>query len=250
MEQAGSSSGSIAPGMVEPRSVEAGRGLSWWTEAWALFTRSAGLWIAMALIMIVIFIVLAFIPFLGGLVISLLAPVFAGGWILAAQKVDSGGTLEIGDLFAGFRDKLTPLVVIGALLLVASLVIGLVAGVLGAGAIFGMMAGGAHQSAGGIMAGMGAGLLAILVGLALSVVAAMAVWFAPALVVLRNVAPVEAMKSSFAASLKNIVPFLIYGVLYLIAAILASIPFGLGWIILAPVLALSIYAAYRDIYGE
>ena len=31
-------------------------------------------------------------------------------------------------------------------------------------------------------------------------------------------------------------------------AIVASIPFGLGWLVLAPVVTCSVYAAYRDIY--
>jgi len=239
-----------AEGLIEPRTVDAGRGFSWWTEAWPLFTRSAGLWIVMALILIVIFIVLGLIPILGGLAISLLAPVFAGGWILAAQKVDAGGTLEVGDMFSGFRDKLSPLAVVGALLLVATLVIGVVAAVLGAGAMFGVMAGGAHQSGSGVVAAMGVGMLALLVALTLSVVAAMAVWFAPALIVLRNVAPVEAMKSSFSACLKNFLPFLVYSVLYIVAAIVASIPFGLGWIVLLPLLMLTVYVSYRDIYGD
>ncbi len=249
-ESTASSSAGASVGPIEPRTVDAGRGFAWWTEAWPLFTRSAGLWIVMAVILIVIFIVLGLIPILGGLAISLLAPVFAGGWMIAAQKVDSGGTLEIGDMFSGFRDRLSPLAVVGALLLVATLVIGLVAGVLGAGAMFGMMAGGAHQSGGGVMAAMGVGLIAVLVALSLSLVAAMAVWFAPALIVFRNLAPVEAMKASFSTCLKNVVPFLVYGVLYIVAAIVASIPFGLGWIVLLPLLMITVYVSYRDIYGD
>jgi uncharacterized membrane protein len=157
--------------------------------------------------------------------------------------------LQVADLFSGFRDRLSPLAVVGALLLVATLVIGVVAGMMGAGAILGMAAGGASQSGGGILAAMGVGMLALLVALALSLVATMAVWFAPGLIVFRNVAPVEAMKSSFAACMRNVVPFLVYGVVYIAAAIVASIPFGLGWIVLLPLLMLTIYVSYRDIYG-
>jgi hypothetical protein len=250
MHEPAAASAGAAEGPVEPRVVDAGRGFAWWTEAWPLFTRSAGLWIVMGLILIAIFVVLGFIPLLGGLAISLLAPVFAGGWLLAARKVDTGGVLQVGDLFGGFRDRLSPLAVVGALLLVATLIIGVVAAVMGAGAMFGMAAGGAHHSGGGILAAMGVGMLALLVALALSMVVAMAVWFAPALIVFRNVAPVEAMKSSFAACLKNMLPFLVYGVVYVVAAIVASIPFGLGWIVLLPVLMLTVYVSYRDIYGD
>ena len=51
------------------------------------------------------------------------------------------------------------------------------------------------------------------------------------------------------ASLKNFVAFLLYGVLYIIAAIIASIPFGLGWIVLIPVVMLSLYVSSSDVFG-
>jgi uncharacterized membrane protein len=47
---------------------------------------------------------------------------------------------------------------------------------------------------------------------------------------------------------KNILPFLIYGLISLGFGILASIPLGLGWLVLAPVIGTSIYTSYRDIY--
>ena len=46
---------------------------------------------------------------------------------------------------------------------------------------------------------------------------------------------IEAALQKVGASLKNVVPFLVWGVIYLGAAIVASIPFGLGWIVLLPV---------------
>lgn len=233
-------------GAVQSRGVEAGRGISWWSEAWALFTKNAGMWIVLALILLVAFVVLSFIPLLGPLVASLVAPVFVGSWVLAARKLETGGALEVGDLLAGFKDKLTPLLVLGALLLVATLVIGGLAAALGFGALMGM---GGAQGSGGVMAAISGGMLALLVGLALGLLVAMAFWFAPALVVLRDMAPVDALKASVAASLKNIVPFLLYSVIYFIAAIVASIPFGLGWVVLVPVLLLTVYVSYKDVFG-
>jgi uncharacterized membrane protein len=69
-------------------------------------------------------------------------------------------------------------------------------------------------------------------------------------VVFHGQSAAQAMKASFVACLKNIVPFLVYGVLTFLLAILASIPFGLGWLVLGPVLAGSLYAGYRDIFFE
>ena len=169
--------------------------------------------------------------------------------MLAAQKVQDGGTLEVGDLFAGFQgERLAPLLVLGALLLAAMLVIGVVAGVLGLGAVFGMVAGGMHQSAGGIAAGMGAAMAAVLVALVLGTLATMALWFAPALVVFRKLPPIEAVKLSITAVLKNTVPFLVYGLIYIVASIVASIPFALGWLVLLPVSMLTAYVSYREVF--
>jgi hypothetical protein len=234
-----------------PRNVDAGRGTAWWTEGWALFTRNAGLWIVLGLILFVVFVVLSFIPFIGWLATSLLAPVFIGSWMLAARKVETGGTLEVGDLFSAFKgSQMTQLLVLGALLLGATIVIALVVGMLGFGAAAGMVAGGSAGSTGGMVAAAGAGMLAFVVMMALGVLVAMAIWFAPALVVFRNVAPVDAMQASFAACIKNIVPMLVYGVIYILAAIVASIPFGLGWIVLVPLVLLTMYVSYKDVYTD
>jgi uncharacterized membrane protein len=56
------------------------------------------------------------------------------------------------------------------------------------------------------------------------------------------------MKASFAGCLKNMLPFLLYGIVLTIAGVLASIPLGLGWLVLGPVIVASIYTGYRDIY--
>jgi uncharacterized membrane protein len=236
-------------GAAQMRSVDAGHGVNWWVEGWGMFAKNAALWIVLALIMLIIFLVLAFIPLIGALAGALLAPVFLGSWMLAARKAESGGALEVGDLFLAFKgDKVTPLLVVGGVLLVAAIVIGVLMTVLGLGAVFGAAAGGANGSMGGVFAAMGVGMLAMLIGLVFGVVVGMATWFAPALVVFKNVAPIEAVKQSFNASMKNIVPFLLWSVIYIVAAIIASIPFGLGWIVLIPVLLLTVYLSYKDVF--
>jgi len=53
---------------------------------------------------------------------------------------------------------------------------------------------------------------------------------------------------SIAATLKNVVPFLVFGVIYIVASIVASIPFGLGWIVLLPLSLLTAYVSYRDVF--
>jgi len=76
----------------------------------------------------------------------------------------------------------------------------------------------------------------------------MAFWFAPILIAVHNLPPVDAMKASFVACLKNVLPFLVYGVIGMALAVVAAIPFFLGLIVLVPVLVASIYTSYRDIF--
>jgi uncharacterized membrane protein len=196
--------------------------------------------------------VISLVPLLGSLVASVLFPAFVASWMLAARKVQTGGTLELGDLFLGFKDKdkLNPLLVMGAVFLVAMLLFMLVVGSLGLGAMIGMVAGGARQSAGGIMAAAGAGLLTLLITLAVVMLASMAAWFAPALIVFRNMAPIDALKTSFSASLKNVMAMLLYSVIYFVASIVASIPFGLGWLVLVPLTLLTVYVSYQEIFEQ
>jgi uncharacterized membrane protein len=59
-----------------------------------------------------------------------------------------------------------------------------------------------------------------------------------------------ALKTSFGACLKNIVPFLIWSIAVFFLSILATIPLALGWLLLGPVLLASIYLSYRDIFHE
>ena len=91
-------------------------------------------------------------------------------------------------------------------------------------------------------------VLGMLIMLALLLPAMMAVWLAAPLVVFHDHGAIDAMKGSFTGRLRNVLPFLLYGVVLAVLSILASLPLGLGWLILGPVFAASIYASYRDIY--
>ena len=90
--------------------------------------------------------------------------------------------------------------------------------------------------------------LALLVALALMVPLLAAYWFAPALVVMHGLGPVEAMKQSFAGCMRNFVPFLVYGIVMTAFAMVAAIPLGLGFLVWIPLAVASTYAAYRGIF--
>jgi uncharacterized membrane protein len=234
--------GDFVPG---GRAVPAGNGWTWIASAWELFKRQPGMWIGMILLLAVILIVASLIPVAGGLIITLFAPVFAAGVVIGCRTLEEGHPLEIAHLFAGFRSHTGTLVGVGALYLVISLVVMLVVALsMGVGMMAMMGAGDPAE-----MAGMGMTvLLAALVMFALMLPVIMAVWFAAPLVVFHGHGVTEAMKGSFIGCLRNMVPFLLYGVVLFVFSVLATLPIGLGWLVLGPVLAASLYTGYRDIY--
>jgi hypothetical protein len=145
------------------RAVEAGRGWDWIPAGWELFKKQAGMWIALVLVAFVIFFVLALIPVIGSLATFVLSPVFAAGVLAGSRAVDEGRGLEIGHLFAGFREKLAPLATVGAIYLGAAVAIALVVGLATGASVFTMMSGRGEATPAALLAM----ILALLIMLAL-----------------------------------------------------------------------------------
>jgi uncharacterized membrane protein len=240
------------PGRV-PHRLAAGDGAAFWGEAWRIFCAAPLVWIAIIVIYVALSLVLVFIPVLGTLAHTVLTPVFAGGMMLGCQALARGEPLEIGHLFAGFRDgRFAPLAVVGLILLALAIALAILIGAVALVTIgvsgLGAMIDYGNPNALATLAGAGVGfLLLMLIGLAGAMVIGMAVWFAPALVAIDRLEPIAAMKASFDACMANLMPFLIYGLVYIGLAIVASIPFGLGWLVLAPMIVGSCYAGWRRI---
>jgi uncharacterized membrane protein len=229
----------------EGRSVDAGRAIEWLKAGWEYFLKNPGIWIAMTVVVMVISVVLGMIPFVGQLALNFLMPIIAAGLLLGCKALRDGVELRFDHLFAGFRQNTGELIMVGVYYLVGTIVIMLATFLVGGSAAFtGAMMG--HGAGMGVAAG--GFLLAMLIMLALMVPLVMAVWFAPALVVFRNVAPMPAMKASFAACLKNMLPFLVFGIIVMVLGFVASLPLFLGWLVLLPVLVGAHYSSYLDLF--
>ncbi|HWQ38024.1 MAG TPA: BPSS1780 family membrane protein [Burkholderiales bacterium] len=237
--------GSFIP---EGRGVSAGNGWSWIGQAWELNRRQRGTWIGLFLVFVVIVLVLSFIPFLGSLLLALLTPVFYGGIMLGCEAQRTGERLEVGHLFAGFKTHTGKLVAVGVFTLVAFIVIFLVLAVIFGFSMMSIMTGGSEPSPEQIRTGMAGVLIAMLIMVGLSIPIYMAIWFSTPLITLNNFEVGAALKASFFACLKNILPFLVWGAVMFVLGILASVPLLLGWLLLGPVLLASVYTAYRDIF--
>lgn len=238
------------------RLVDTGRGVSWWGDAWRLFAASPWIFIAIVIVFVVLTFVLGFVPLVGSIASAVLSPVLVGGMLAGCRAVDRGTDLTIGHLFAGFSERLGSLVTVGVLYLAGWFVIfavfvALLIGLAGASGLPALLTADVIQLSVAMLAALGIGaVFAAILAMLLGVPLLMACWFAPALVMLRNDEPFAAMKTSFGACLANVLPFLVYGLLGIVFAVLASIPFGLGWLVLAPVGVASVYTSYKDIFGD
>jgi hypothetical protein len=78
--------------------------------------------------------------------------------------------------------------------------------------------------------------LGALIVLVLSIVLGMALWLAPALVVLKGLAPAQAIRVSLTAARRNGLTYLCFALMAMIALALGTVSLGLGLIFVYPVL--------------
>ena len=235
----------------EGRHVPTGNGWRWIADAWAFTGQQRGTFIGVFLLWVLLAIVLGVIPILGAVLSPLLMPVISAGFILGCDAVRRGEKLEVGHLFAGFQNHAGKLITVGAITLAIFIVMMLIVfAIFGSTIGFLFIGGGGDANPEQLMSAMASVLLAVLVMMALSIPLYMALWFAGPLIVLAQFDVVPALKTSFFACLKNILPFLIWGIAIFFLSILAFIPLMLGWLLLGPVVLASIYISYRDIFHE
>jgi hypothetical protein len=229
------------------RRVAAGHGWTWIKEGWGLFKQQPGAWLLIVLLAWVISIAASLVPLLGFILPSLIFPGLFAGIILGCKALDEGNRLTVAHLFSAFQVRGGALLLLG----LAEFVLALVAMipflvVFGTGVAGAMMSG--NPAA---LADIGPGVqIAFLVSLALILPVFAAGWFAAALVTLHDMSPLAALWTGFVAFLKNIVPFLLNGFIFLLLGILAVIPLGLGLLVLVPVFFATDYTSYRDIFFE
>ncbi|MEO6118851.1 MAG: BPSS1780 family membrane protein [Methylotenera sp.] len=227
------------------KQVPAANALGWIVSGFNLFKANPAMWIILFVIYLAIIVPISLVPVVGSIVSTLLAPVFAAGLMWGCQAITKNEDLEINHLFAGFKQNTAQLIAVGGIYMLGLLVIAVMVVLsLDRETIEILMKGGTvnpNQA--------GAMMLPILVAMLFLLPLIMAYWFAPILVGLNNLTATEAMKLSFVACLKNMLPFLLYGLIFMVMLVLAIIPFGLGLLVVIPVMMTSLYTSYVDIFS-
>lgn len=234
---------------MEPQRLKAGQGWEWIKQGYALFMKSPILWVVLLSICVVAAVGISSVPVVGEPLVSLLMPVVLAGLMAGCRSLEQGEELELAHLFIGFKRHTSHLVALGGISLVSQyLIFGAMMLTGGATLVGLLMSGQPDTDPNVVMQALAGAGFAMLLGVVLFILLMMAMQYAPMLVFFNNVTPVQAMKLSLRAFLHNIGAMLVYGLTFLLLAILASLPMMLGWLVLLPLVFTSVYTSYRDIF--
>lgn len=251
-------------GYHEPTACRAGQAVQWFSSGWRLFATNPLMLVVISVLLLVIFGVVSLVPLLGWLLAALFWPHLIARLYLALEHAAAGRPVEFADLFRPFGTP-GPLLGIGAFYLVAQILLFLVMMVFSMGGIgmSGMLSAISHPEVAGSQMQMGVQgalwmLLGLLIVLALSIPLAMAVIFAPILTYRHAVPALEAFKLSFQGCWRNILPFFIWSLIWLLVYVALALVFFipvLGWLVgivalfvMMPLGFANLYRAWEDIF--
>ena len=225
--------------------LKASRGAAWLGEAFKLFRGAPMQWMSLCAGWIAMTFALILVPFIGGVIASFLQPVFFASFAIAAFKQTAGERLVMGDLFSGFRRNMRALVNLGAMLLLAEIAIFALMALLGLPVVSSSdnnftIAEYAEQLKGKEW------ILAT--GFILTVVVKGALWFAPPLIAFHGMSTVQAIRWSVYAAISNLGAMIVYGAALTGAFLAAIVPWGLGLLVVIPLMAISTYIGYREVF--
>ena len=241
--------GSTDSGRFVPygRSLRVGRGPAWIGDAWRILRAQPGMWAAALILMFVAWIVVQLIP-LVNFVAGILAPFGYAAIALAANDQRRNGTFELKVLLGGFQKHALPLLGVGLTTLLASIVFLIVLAIFLGGDVVRAMAGGGNPDPSTFLTTKF--WLAFLIGFVVMLPIAFATYLAPQLIVLHEQPAITAMKMSLAGCVKNILPGLLFMFCALGMIFLSMIPLLLGLLITMPIMAITSYTVYRDIFVD
>lgn len=236
--------------LVEPRAVDAGEGINWISQAWAMVKEKLGMWVLINIIFFAVILVVSMIPFINFFV-SFITPILIGGIIAISEKQRRTGEVEIGLLFAGFQQKFGALFAVGAINFGVSLIGGIIAVMIGGTALLSIML---EMSQGGqvspetIMALSGSFFYIFVIMIVAGLVGAAMTWFAPALIMNHDFKVGAAISASLKAVSKNILPGILFFVVMAIIMFISAIPLGLGLLVTFPIMYVGYYTSYRSLF--
>ncbi len=224
----------------------AARGAGWLRDAFTLFRDAPAVWISLCVGWIVLWFMMLLVPFIGPVVANLLQPVFFASFAIAAYRQSRREPIGIQDLFAGFRHHLKALVNLGFVMLLVQL------GSVFLMRVLGLPSWPADQPFDLVEYAemLREAKWVLFAGFSLMAVASGALWFAPQLVAFHGMPASHAIRWSVYAALSNVGAMSVYGGVLVVLLFVAWVPFGVGLIVMLPVMVISTYTGYRDVFED
>ena len=194
----------------------------------------------MTLTIMMIMVLLSFVPFAGGIAAHFITFLFLGGFLLAADALAEQSELDFQYLFSGFQYKFLELSLLALLYLLMMMVFVFI--------FFIVFMPFQHIKDFSNVTILIAPISLLIVFVYIWM---MSFWFATALVVFNDLNPIRAMIMSIKGCLKNILPFTVYGFIFLlISLILSLVTLGFAFLALVPISYLSYYTSYRSVWTD
>ena len=233
-----------------PRKVAASQGFQWVTAGFRLYRKTPLLLSAAFAMLFGVVMALGLIPVVGGSLSELASPLMVAGFLAAYRALDDGNELELPQFLAGVRGPAIPLMAVGAVQLLGTLLIGKIMLGMGFDPQAVMAAAQSQKDPVELQAVLNQAMPAVLTGLALFTPLMMATWFAPALILFGGARPATALGVSLKAVARNWPAMLVNGItLGLLLFLAALVPMLLGLLVAMPVLFGSLYASYQAIFA-
>ncbi|MAD16902.1 MAG: hypothetical protein CL579_12645 [Alteromonadaceae bacterium] len=231
--------------LVFPKVCKTKDVISWLREGKHQFKRNPGAWVTCILIWFVFSLVMSIIPIVGQIAGGLLNYVFIAGLMLGCYEASQGKEFTSQYMFAGFKHNLSKLVGLGFVSMVLS---GLIMWITLGDTYLTMLSGNVDT----LPADFDVNSLAIsvLIATLLLIPLMMGLWFAPVLIIRHDLSVFAALRLSFVACFLNTLPFFWYGLILIPMFLFGMFTLGLGLLIVLPVILVSIYASYVQIFLE
>lgn len=245
------------------KKIKGGEGFDFFSDAWNIYTAAPVLWVAMNISMVLLVLpfvfAIAYLPVdlplldtITNIVGSMLATPLMAGLCIAAHNVRNGDELMFVDLFAGLRVHFDRLIGLGLLIaLLYAFFDHLLVLIVGGTDMFLASLGLSETEYSLTMSGntFDYTVVNVLVMIA-NLIITLAYWFAVPLIALEGQGVFQAVSNGVKGFMKNIWPIFLYGLATLVLILAAIIPFGLGLLILFPVMHITTYTAYVRIFTK
>lgn len=224
-------------GVREPRVVRADRAFTWYADALRLFKRHPMGFCGLAVAIVLIELLLELVPVIGRPAGNALVPLFACSLLFASLATDRGERPRLIHLAAPFA---APVASIAAILLASFAVF----------AVEWLAAW--HLSGVNLLSSADSQALtplAIFTIYGAGVVVSLPLTLVPLFALFEQAGVREAFASSYAAFLRNVPAFALYGALSIALLGFALVTFGLGLAVVLPLWAASSYVAWKNLFG-